>query len=127
MCSEISKYSVNGMYTPHSHSQISLSNVLTLAAGQSSNTYTYVCVVATHNIIQRINLLAHLGMGDFVFPCSAIPLPFAFFGPGTGDIAIDRLDCNGTEGVLTNCDYEADSTFCFHFEDASVLCQCEHC
>ena len=58
--------------------------------------------------------------------CSAIALPFAFFGPGTQSIAIDRLDCTGIEDMLTECDYATDSTFCFHIEDASVLCQCKH-
>jgi deleted-in-malignant-brain-tumors protein 1 len=56
----------------------------------------------------------------------AIALPFAFFGPGTRSIAIDRLDCTGIEDMLTECDYATDSTFCFHIEDASVLCQSEN-
>ena len=57
--------------------------------------------------------------------CTAIALPLAFFGPGSRGIAIDFLNCTGSEATLTQCDFVPDSTFCFHFEDASVLCQCE--
>lgn len=54
---------------------------------------------------------------------TAIPLPFAFFGPGTRGISIDEVQCNGNESQLTDCGFNPDPFFCFSFLAASVLCQ----
>ena len=51
---------------------------------------------------------------------------FARYGQGTGPIHMDNVACTGTENALLNCTYDSDSSDCFHFEDASVLCQCKH-
>ena len=56
---------------------------------------------------------------------AAIALPRAFFGQGTNRIHMDDVDCNGTELALVDCPHLRDPTFCFHFEDAAVLCQCK--
>lgn len=55
----------------------------------------------------------------------AIALPRSFFGPGTRGIFLDNVQCLGNESSLVNCIHVRDPTFCFHFEDASVLCPCE--
>lgn len=55
----------------------------------------------------------------------AVALPLAFFGVGTRAITLDNVGCLGEEENLLDCPHLRDPTFCFHFEDASVLCQCE--
>ena len=47
----------------------------------------------------------------------------ARFGQGTGPIHLDNVACTGTEDALVHCAYVSDSSDCFHFEDAGVLCQ----
>ena len=48
---------------------------------------------------------------------------FARYGQGTGPIHMDNVACTGTENALLNCTYDSDSSDCYHFEDAGVLCQ----
>lgn len=51
----------------------------------------------------------------------ATALSFAYFGEGTGIIAMDDVDCSGAESQLTLCSHTI-SHNCGHSEDASVRC-----
>ena len=47
----------------------------------------------------------------------------AYFGEGNGSIAIDDLQCNGTESNIGHCLHSAyDISDCYHGEDVSVYC-----
>ena len=50
----------------------------------------------------------------------AVALRGAHFGPGEGEILVDDLECVGNESTLLECSYT--TPFCFHFEDAGVIC-----
>jgi len=53
----------------------------------------------------------------------AIAYSFARFGPGTGDILLDNLQCIGNETELINCQHNGlGIENCNHFEDAGVFC-----
>lgn len=58
-----------------------------------------------------------------LLPTDAIALPSAFFGSGSRGIALDDVQCIGNESRLLDCDHLPEPTFCFHFEDAGVLCE----
>ena len=48
----------------------------------------------------------------------------AHFGQGSGDILLDNLHCNGSEGSLFQCPHNGIySHNCGHSEDASVTCE----
>ena len=53
----------------------------------------------------------------------AIALPSAFFDPGTGKINLIGIDCVGSEMRINECPHDPNRKLCFHFEDASVICQ----
>ena len=54
----------------------------------------------------------------------ATPLSFGAFGPGSGTILMNKVDCNGTETSLEQCWFKGwDITECNHTEDAAVICQ----
>ena len=44
------------------------------------------------------------------------------FGPGTGPIHLDNVECNGSESSLLDCVFDDDSSDCSHREDAGVMC-----
>ena len=46
----------------------------------------------------------------------------AFFGQGTGTIALNNVQCAGTETRLVDCTSSIVSS-CSHFDDAGVRCQ----
>ena len=48
-------------------------------------------------------------------------MPNAYFGQGTGNIAMDDVQCTGTESFLTNCSHASISN-CRHTDDAGVRC-----
>ena len=46
----------------------------------------------------------------------------AHFGPGTGDILLDRVQCSGRESSLSQCSRSGIGiTNCAHNDDASVI------
>ena len=47
----------------------------------------------------------------------------AFFGPGSGRIWLDDVECQGYERSLANCQHRGWANHeCDHSEDASVIC-----
>ncbi len=47
----------------------------------------------------------------------------AFFGPGSGPIWMDNVNCAGSESGLTSCDFPGfGDQNCFHSEDAGAIC-----
>ena len=56
----------------------------------------------------------------------AVAFSSAHFGPGTGPIHLDNVDCSGSERNLTDC-LHSSSIRCSsgHSEDAGVRCQGE--
>ncbi|XP_027695616.1 deleted in malignant brain tumors 1 protein-like [Vombatus ursinus] len=47
----------------------------------------------------------------------------AYFGPGSGNILLDNMQCAGTEGYLGQCSHSGWSNHnCGHHEDAGVIC-----
>lgn len=47
----------------------------------------------------------------------------AYFGPGSGDIFLDNLQCSGMEHYLGQCPHSGWSEHnCGHHEDAGVIC-----
>jgi len=58
------------------------------------------------------------------FPIGAVPLSFAYFGPGTGPILLDNVGCTGSEARVWDCPNLGVGTHnCGHPGDASVRCQ----
>ena len=51
----------------------------------------------------------------------AISVRGAFFGSGVGQIVLSNVDCEGAEDTLSDCQ-SSEQFFCFHFEDAGVIC-----
>ena len=47
----------------------------------------------------------------------------AGFGAGVGPIYLAYLRCNGTEENLLECPSVGPGAFCFHSEDAGVICK----
>ncbi|XP_030851620.1 deleted in malignant brain tumors 1 protein-like [Strongylocentrotus purpuratus] len=51
-------------------------------------------------------------------------LPQSRFGQGSGDIFLDGVQCNGTETNLKDCKHKGIGVhYCYHKEDASVICR----
>ena len=49
------------------------------------------------------------------------------YGPGTGPILLDNVDCVGNETSIADCDHNGwNSHNCGHHEDVSVLCGMSH-
>ena len=74
------------------------------------------------------NFSVCIAWGKFLtsFP-SAVVVGYrgAFYGPGTGEIAFDRLLCDGTEESIDECFSLSNPPFigpCQHSNDASVAC-----
>ncbi|XP_064894636.1 scavenger receptor cysteine-rich type 1 protein M130-like [Columba livia] len=70
------------------------------------------------------------GMNDAAVVCkqlgcgSAVGAPqYGHFGPGSGCIWLDDVNCNGTEPVLSDCTHAGWGEHnCEHFRDAGVIC-----
>ena len=59
-----------------------------------------------------------------LIPPGAVAVTRAFFGPGTGPIVLDNIECLGNEESLLSCPYQDSVDInCDHSEDASVICQ----
>ena len=61
-------------------------------------------------------------MINFHSPTASAAISFAFFGQGTGTIALNNVHCVGTEARLVDCSSGIISS-CSHSEDAGVRCQ----
>lgn len=59
---------------------------------------------------------------QYISSAGATSLSFARFGRGTGLIALDEVQCTGSELRLLDCPYDPNTADCFHQEDASVRC-----
>lgn len=59
----------------------------------------------------------------FLLSCvDAVAHSYARFGPGSGPIFLDNVQCRGNETSLVSCTHSTTHN-CFHFEDAGVTCQ----
>jgi len=59
-----------------------------------------------------------------VFFISAAKVIQNVFGPGSGPIFLNRLDCDGTELSLLSCSGLASTVnFCDHSEDVAISCE----
>lgn len=59
-----------------------------------------------------------------VYVIGAIAAAGAYFGPGTGPILLDNVECTGNEQRLAACpNQRIGLNDCLHSEDASVICQ----
>ena len=83
-----------------------------------------------HGLLLSISTTNREGLREYIshylLHTDATAYSFARYGRGTGPIHLDNVACTGTENALVNCTYDSDTSDCFHFEDASVLCQREH-
>ena len=60
------------------------------------------------------------------FIAGALASSFSFFGPGTGPIWLDNVECSGSESRLVFCDSLGKGNHnCDHTEEAGVVCQSE--
>ena len=58
------------------------------------------------------------------FSVGAVARGNAFFGPGTGSIYLDNVQCSGSELTLLSCPSNPIGTHnCGHSEDAGVECR----
>ena len=53
----------------------------------------------------------------------AVAVSRAGFGAGQGSIYLTNLQCNGSESSLLECRGNGPGAFCFHSEDAGVICK----
>ena len=61
------------------------------------------------------------------FPCVVVRFIGTFinnrYGPGTGHIWLDDVQCHGTESFIGNCSHDGwGSHDCDHDEDVSIMC-----
>ena len=55
---------------------------------------------------------------------NAIGVHSAHFGSGEGPILMGEVGCSGNESWLSHCHYNDSIDYCYHFEDAGVICCC---
>ena len=58
----------------------------------------------------------------FYFCTVALAYPYAYFGLGTGPVALTNVYCDGTENNLLDCRYISFPDFYNHNDDAGVKC-----
>ena len=52
----------------------------------------------------------------------AVALFRAAFGAGSGPVLLDDVECTGNEASLLECAHSVGSHYCYHGEDAGVIC-----
>ena len=60
---------------------------------------------------------------SFYSSTGSVAVSRAGFGAGVGPIYLAYLRCNGTEENLLECPSVGPGAFCFHSEDAGVICK----
>ena len=58
----------------------------------------------------------------FYFCTVALAYPYAYFGLGTGPVALTNVNCDGSENNLLDCRYISFPDFYNHNDDAGVKC-----
>jgi len=86
-----------------------------------------ILIIIEHALNCLLSKSMHISVSVCCTVAGATVYSFAFFGPGTGPILLDNVQCSGTETRLVNCPSNGvGSHNCDHSEDASVRCQCKH-
>ena len=84
-------------------------------------------IIIEHALNCLFSKSMHISVSVCCTVAGATVYSFAFFGPGTGPILLNNVQCSGTETRLVNCTNNGvGSHNCHHSEDASVRCQCKH-
>ena len=82
-----------------------------------NNTYGTICHDQWNENDARV-VCRHLGYSSE----NTSALTNSFFGPGSGPIFLDRVQCLGHEASLYNCSLNMDIGECTHGQDAGVSC-----
>jgi len=104
--------------------------------GQSCNEGDIRLVSGAHSYEGRVEVCHNREWGtvcddywdnnDGIVACRQLGLQHiatAYFGPGTGQIWLDNLQCTGSESQLVNCKCnQFGSHNCDHYEDVGVVC-----
>ena len=72
-----------------------------------------------------ISVIIIMSYKDFVchsFCSGAQFFTSAYFGQGSGTIALAYVQCSGRESSLLNCPHSPAHRYCYHYDDAGARC-----